>query len=184
MSVLVSTSRLRLAVALLVLPVLMPAQSEAEDASVDLEAKLLHAQPNRSQARLRSFATDGASIVEVKGGTGIGWAEVRRVGSEWPNQVVLRLHLQGLETLQIQYFQNKAKWSAISTAGGRTLMSVSQAGSWARIERSDPRFTALRLVGDNPTVPLRNGYFELSVPAFVFARNPSALTLHWVDFYR
>jgi hypothetical protein len=33
-------------------------------------------------------------------------------------------------------------------------------------------------------LPLKNGYFELKLPAAFFEGNPKSITLNWVDFFR
>ena len=33
-------------------------------------------------------------------------------------------------------------------------------------------------------IPLKDGYFELSLPKKLFEKNPKAIKLEWVDFFR
>ena len=33
-------------------------------------------------------------------------------------------------------------------------------------------------------LPLKNGYFEMTLPKAFFEGNPKSITLNWIDFYR
>ncbi len=52
------------------------------------------------------------------------------------------------------------------------------------IDRTNPYYTKLRIVGGNGKVPLQDGYFEVPNPAKLLESNPQEVTLQWIDFYR
>jgi hypothetical protein len=42
----------------------------------------------------------------------------------------------------------------------------------------------VRIVGEDKTIPLERGYFELRFPEALLRGNPETIALRWVDFYR
>ena len=51
-------------------------------------------------------------------------------------------------------------------------------------ERPSPYYTEVRMVGGNGRIPLKDGHFEVPLPAKLFEGNPPEITLRWIDFYR
>ena len=51
-------------------------------------------------------------------------------------------------------------------------------------EEKSPYYTQFRIVGGNGTIPLKDGHFEVPLPAKLFEGNPPEITLRWIDFYR
>jgi hypothetical protein len=102
--------------------------------------------------------------------------------------VVVRLHLRGLEHLQI-------------STGKRTLHAVVgirdkqlEVRLWKDqdedhpLSRTDPFWVNIRIRNKDGSpaqqLPLQDGYFEMELPGALLADNPRTLTLHWIDFYR
>ena len=57
----------------------------------------------------------------------------------------------------------------------------------APLDRQSPFWMAIRACGkDGKTVdvPVKDGYFEMTLPRAFFADNPRSITVSWVDFYR
>ena len=52
------------------------------------------------------------------------------------------------------------------------------------LDDKSPYRTTVRIVGSNGKIPLKDGYFEVPLPAKLFERNPEEITLRWIDFYR
>jgi hypothetical protein len=52
------------------------------------------------------------------------------------------------------------------------------------IKKDSPFYSEVRIVGGEKKIPLKNGYFEVQLPAKLFEGNPEEITLEWVDFYR
>ena len=46
----------------------------------------------------------------------------------------------------------------------------------------------IRIVGGDgrpaQELPLKDGYFEMTLPRAFFEGNPKSITLNWIDFYR
>jgi hypothetical protein len=123
-------------------------------------------------------------VLSVRGGTGIGRATLHRLGEQWPRELILRLHLQGLETLRMSNGNRTIRWSIASTGIVRANMMMSLAGTSTVVDFVGADYTPVRLVGDNLRIPLLDGYFELVLPSFLFEGSPPTVSLHWIDFYR
>jgi hypothetical protein len=133
------------------------------------------------------------TIVSLQSPSGIGHGELHRTRDRWPEELVVRLRIRGLESLKI---------IADAQALGASVSSQSGEGqSWkmrTRLWRSDNENTALdeksplwiriRAFDANgrasESIPLEEGYFELLLPIALLAANPKSIKLHWIDFYR
>ncbi len=55
------------------------------------------------------------------------------------------------------------------------------------LDAKNPYWINVRLVADNGNpaneIPLKEGYFELTLPKSLFEDNPT-ITVSWIDFYR
>jgi len=69
----------------------------------------------------------GTALVEVTSPSGIGSADVQHTGGKRPRQVVIRLHLKGLEEFQFAYGQTVVT-ASFRVAAGR-LGECSPGGS-------------------------------------------------------
>jgi len=52
----------------------------------------------------------------------------------------------------------------------------------------DPFWTEIHIVGGDgkpaKELPLKEGYFEVTVPGSLFEGNPKSITVAWIDFFR
>jgi hypothetical protein len=119
---------------------------------------------------------------------GISQAVIERGGEKWPGAVVLRLRLKGLENLRAS--SGKVKLDvAVAVQDGKPKVRVWQDGKEdAPLDERSPLWVDIRvLAGDgNPAgeLPLKDGYFEITLPRAFFEGNPRSITLNWIDFYR
>jgi hypothetical protein len=117
-------------------------------------------------------------VVDVQSPRGIDRCVLKRTGDHWPEQVVLRLHLKGLESLSVAAGETSLAW-AVEYAG--------EAGS-PRIRQANVGFPGGAKIVTRPNVapriPLEDGYFEIEIPARLLQQDPRELRLQWVDFYR
>lgn len=122
----------------------------------------------------------------VKCPSGIGQATIEKTEKAWPAKVVLRLHLTGLEFLQLSNGQTKLL-AGISVAERKPRLWIDGQENTPLDEKS-PLWMPIRAVGaDGKTTqgyPLKNGYFEMTLPKAFVEKNPPSLDIHWIDFYR
>jgi hypothetical protein len=133
-------------------------------------------------------ASDGERVVvEVWSGTGIGHAHVERIDGKRTREVLLRLHLQGLERLRVDYgkvvelsLSSTAPytWSCTLVSGGSTV---------GEVDADSPYWMPVRLVaadGGLGRIPLREGTIEVGLPRDVLAGKSRSFDFDWIDFYR
>jgi hypothetical protein len=146
---------------------------------------------DRATAAAGPATPGGAPSVVVRIGSprGIGAATIARVGDRWPDRLVLRLDLKGLESLRLR--AGGLTLDAAGTAAGRSASRLARVHADGRSEdlaRPSPLWTevrALRADGSPATsVPLPDGGFEVAIPAGLLAGNPPELAVEWVDFHR
>ena len=141
----------------------------------------------RDDDKVTAKAEEGRTLIDIHSPRGISSLVVRRTGEAWPERVVVRLHLRGLE-------QFDATSETVSYAGGvrsHTDYAVSLTVKGKKDDPKDPKspyFLDFRMVGKDGkparTIPLKDGYFEVKLPRAFFEGNPKSVTLSWVDFYR
>jgi hypothetical protein len=127
------------------------------------------------------------TVFDVKSPFGISQAVIEREGEKWPDAVVLRLHLKGLESFRAS--NGKVRLDAMVTI----QKSEAKVRLWkdgkedAPLDEKSPLWLDVRIVGDGKPakeLPLKDGYFEVALPRAFFEGNPKSVTLNWVDFYR
>jgi hypothetical protein len=56
------------------------------------------------------------------------------------------------------------------------------------LDDKSPFWTDIRIVGGDAKpakeIPLKDGYFEMTLPQAFFEGKPKWVTLNWIDFYR
>jgi hypothetical protein len=140
----------------------------------------------RADDRSQIEVQDGTATVSLHSPFGISQAEMECLGERWPERLVLKLHLRGLESLAL--------------ANGRTTIhaSVSSTGGGVRVWKdqdeetllSDDHPLMLKIVGNTnagkatTAIPLKDGYFEVVLPQPFLQDNPKSITVKWIDFYR
>ncbi|MCE9568263.1 MAG: hypothetical protein K8U57_40200 [Planctomycetes bacterium] len=124
----------------------------------------------------------------VKSPSGIGQTVIERSDEKWPDVVVLRLRLKGLESF-------KASNGAVTL---EAAVSIQNEGQWVRLwkdgkedlplDNKSPFWMEIHMVGSDgkpaKVIPLKDGYFEMTLPKAFFEGNPKSITLNWIDFYR
>ena len=142
----------------------------------------------RADDRVDVKAEKGKATVSVQSPFGISHAVIERAGETWPDAVVLRLHLKGLENFKVTNGKVKLEGSA-SLQDGKPLVRLWKDGKEdAPLDAKSPYWMEVRIVGDDgkpaKEIPLKGGYFELPLPGVLFEGNPKSITVSWIDFYR
>jgi len=124
----------------------------------------------------------------VRSPVGIGQAVIERAGEKWPDAVVLRLHLTGLESFKVTSGKTTLEGS-VSLEDGKPVARLWKGGQEdAPLDSESLYWMRVRtLNGDGKAatgLPLKGGYFELPLPKALFEGHPKAVTVNWIDFYR
>jgi hypothetical protein len=129
---------------------------------------------------------EGKTSCTVRSPSGISRMVIERLGDDWPKEIVLRLHLKGLERFRV--------------TGGMVTLDAEVSGhevppkvrSWKDGEEKEelteksPFWMDIRILGGDtpPVIPLKRGYFEITLPEAFFDGNPKSISVQWIDFYR
>lgn len=130
---------------------------------------------------------DGKSVLSVRN-QGIGTAVISRGAAEWPQEIVMRVYLRGMESFKITRgplvwhasVQSHGKHEAIQTnpVEGKEPLTLKEGA---------PLFTEIRRLGADGArvegLPPAGGWFEFRIPR-AFMKEEGELKLEWIDFYR
>jgi hypothetical protein len=128
------------------------------------------------------------TVFVVKSPFGITQAVIEREDDSWPEAVVLRLHLKGLESFRAS--NGKVKLDAsVSVQEGKPRVRLWKDGKEdAPLDEKSPFRMEIRILSNDGKpareIPLKDGYFEMILPRAFFEGNPKSITLNWIDFYR
>ncbi|MEZ4515713.1 MAG: hypothetical protein R3C44_02365 [Chloroflexota bacterium] len=134
---------------------------------------------------------DNTAVIDVQSASGIGGLHAQLTDGDWPEEVLLRLHLRGLERLEIGYDQVLVATGVSSTSDPAPLPAVyniADTGEAVTIPDAGkdyyPTIHVVPEAGSQPAIPLQNGYFEISLPPNFFTMELNAFTVQWIDFFR
>lgn len=129
-------------------------------------------------------------ILDVRGETGIGTAQISLAAGAAPRDMILRLHLRGLENLAFTWAAGALQVSVPSYGEPIVRETFTPAGeSKARpIERGSPFWMDVGILSNDPAatpaIPLENGHFDVSAPQDFLEGGSTDFKLSWIDFYR
>lgn len=149
------------------------------------EASPLKITSNRDETTEVVLEKNRATI-SIRSPSGISQAVIERTKEQWPENVVVRLRLQGLESLKIVSETIKLEASISSSdsdfriwrSGEEDKPLDEKSSLWFEPKLLDSKGRRTK------SIPLKDGYIELQLPKALFASNPRSITLSWVDFYR
>ncbi len=126
-------------------------------------------------------------IFSVHSPFGISQVVIAPAGTKWPDAVMLRLHLKGLENFKVTNGKVTLEGSA-SLQNGKPMIRLWKDGQEdSTLDNKSPFWIDVRFLDGNgkpaKEIPLKDGYFELPLPKTLFEDNPK-ITLGWIDFYR
>ena len=146
------------------------------------------------QVSTRQATTDDFLLV-IQSASGIGSLEVSPTAGVWPARMTLRLHLQGLESLELDNGRQKllthisssdplpARWHWAPRRGE----GKAKADEPELLATEHPLCPSLQIVTERnekpPSIPLR-GYFQVVVPPGFLTPTTPTMTVRWIDFYR
>ena len=142
------------------------------------------AEVGRKDSQVRFVAEGDTTIIDITSKFGIDKATIKRESPKWPKSILVRLHLGGLEFFNVNNGAFVIEWSAANSGDHSSRVFQRLGGEETELDPKSPYHTPVRIVGGNGKIPLKDGYFEVSLPAKLFERNPEEITLEWIDFYR
>lgn len=129
-----------------------------------------------------------STIFSLHSPLGISQASIERTADRWPENVGLRLHLNGLERFQIQSGETSLNASVSSQKPHTPVRLWKNTEEDKPLDSTSPLWMEIRSLGSDGTpateIPLKNGYFEMQLPKTLLDSNPQSITVSWIDFYR
>ena len=130
---------------------------------------------------------DGGTVIDVQSPTGIGSARFELESGGMPENMVLRLHLKGLEEFRL--ISNQAVIVASGSSSGSFSINdqrVNSSESEYSITSIDPLWMKIEIVPAQAAkkIPLQEGYFEITVPKEFIRNSGNSFEIQWIDFYR
>lgn len=124
---------------------------------------------------------ENTAVLDITSLTGIGGITAVFPHAS-PQQVVLHLHLKGLEQLRITYGDTTIT-AAVSHEDGSSRQSVTDSAvSEQPIDSSSPHWLNIQLVA--PSDEAGTSYFAVVLPAHFFTAGQTSFTTEWIDFFR
>jgi len=140
-------------------------------------------------AEISSEIRDGVLYIDIESQQGIGAAQMTLASPNDLRDVILRLHLSGLEDLTFAY-QGARVQASMGTSDRVVREQATPTGDpdAAPIDDSSPYWMNVQITSDDaavePTIPLESGHFTVSVPRDFLTSGSPSFDLSWVDFYR
>lgn len=132
--------------------------------------------------------SEKGKVFSVHSPFGISNAVIERMREKWPDEVVLRLYLKGLEKFKVTTDNVKLEGSA-SVQEGKPLVRLWKDGKEdSPLDVKSRYWMDVRMFGGDgkpaTAIPLKDGYFDMTLPKAIFEGNPKSITVNWIDFYR
>jgi hypothetical protein len=127
-------------------------------------------------------------VFVVKSSFAIRQVVIERESKQWPDTVMLRLHVKGLVCFRASHGEAALDAAAAIQEGKVKLRLGKDAKENALLDQKSPFWTAIRTVGGDgkpaTELPLKDGYFEVTLPRVFFEANPKSIILNWIDCCR
>lgn len=142
----------------------------------------------RTDDRVDAKLVDNKLLLSIHSPFGISRAVIDRASQTWPESIIVRLHLKGLEKFKVATEKVKLEGS-VSIQDGKTVPRIWKNGNEDDLlDAKSPYWIKTRVVtGDGDQAkefPLVRGYFELRLTDAILRDNPTSITIEWIDFYR
>ena len=128
------------------------------------------------------------TVFSIHSPFGISHAIIERADEKWPDAVVLRLYLKGLESFRA--LNGKVTLdAAVSSSDDKQRVRLWKDGKEdSPLDPKSSYWMGIRMVGSDgkpaKDIPLKDGFFEMQLPRSFFENNPKSITVNWIDFYR
>ena len=123
-------------------------------------------------------------LIDIRSQGGIGSVQFTQESGPAPRSVTMRLYLKGLEESRFQY-ADVTVTASVSSHDGSVQEGVSvQDGPEQPLQPDSPYWMDVQIVAEDPSIPLKDGYFGIQAPRDFLSSGSRNFTLSWVDFYR
>ena len=151
--------------------------------------------PHKPETAIDYRVEGDAVIFDIFSHSGIGGADVSLTEGTMRSQMLLRFHLKGLESLQFAYGETAVSGEivvslAVSSSGEhdvRETVTLGEDRTETPLTPDSPYWMAVSITpaeGATASIPLANGYFEVTPPADFLHGDYQDFTVEWIDFYR
>ena len=140
----------------------------------------------RDNDKVEVKVESGKAVFSIHSPFGISQTVIERTDGNWPDSVILRLHLKGLESFKVSNGKVTIE-AAVSSQDGKVRLRKDGKED-EPLDFKSPYWTEIRIVGKDgkpeTKIPLEDGYFEILLPKALLEDNPKSITISWIDFYR
>lgn len=140
----------------------------------------------RNNDRIEVKAEQDKVAFSIYSPAGISNAVIERKDeNKWPETVLLRLHLKGLESFQAS--NGKITLNAAVSSQSGSIRVWRDKKEDALLNARSPYWVQVRRIGGGKaarSIPINDGHIELRLPRAFFDGDPKAITVNWIDFYR
>lgn len=157
----------------------LPARAQAGEPEFAITTK-----NNDDQVNVRH--ENGVAFIDIESTTGIGSAAFQLKSGSMPQEIVIRLHLKGLEDFRLTS-TGESIGASISSGDEPTIQQrLISPGSETPILPGHPLWMNMDIVSEQsePRIPLEEGYFEVALPKEFLAQAGTSFEMQWIDFYR
>ena len=129
---------------------------------------------------------NGMEVIEIRSPSGIGSASFELESGVMPGEIVLRLHLTGLEQFRLSSAEESLS-ASVSTADASSVdQRIVSPDAESPLRPGHPLWMEIEIVSDQPakTIPLQDGYFEIGLPEEFLKKAGNSFEIQWIDFFR
>jgi hypothetical protein len=128
---------------------------------------------------------NNSTVIDIESPTGVGSARFRLESGVMPEQILVRLHLKGLEEFRLISTEVSIAASIPSSDGlnAQSQRKISENGEQP-IRRLDALWLKVEIRSDSQSIPLQDGYFEIILPQRFIEQSGNSFEIQWIDFFR
>ena len=129
---------------------------------------------------------NGTVLINVISPTGIGSATLELESGTMPEEIIVRLHLRGLEEFRLTSAQTSIAASVSNSDPSEVHQRIIAASSDTPLLPSQPLWMKIEIVSEQSvkTLPLEEGYFEVTIPKEFLRKAGTSFEIEWIDFHR
>jgi hypothetical protein len=129
---------------------------------------------------------NGIAFIDVHSPVGIGSATFELESGPMPAEIILRLHLKGLEEIRLTSSQNNIAASVASSDTSNINQRIIAPGSESPLLPNHPLWMQVEIISELPekSIPLEEGYFKITMPKEFIQNAGNSYEIEWIDFYR
>jgi len=129
---------------------------------------------------------NSVAFIDVYSPTGIGSAILELESGTMPGNMILRLHLKGLEELRLTSSQTSIEASVSNSDPSDIHQRIIAASSDSPLLPDHPMWMKIEIVTEQAEkkIPLEEGYFEITVPKEFILKAGNSFEIQWTDFFR